>query len=662
MSSEPYSRDLAIVMTYAGQPMDREVLDRWCERGILGLVLAILVFGPLALGAVRGLEFGIIVGFSCAVLLLWALRLWIDPRPQLLWPPICWAVLAFGVYAVIRYRTAEVEYLARQEMIQVLLYGFLFLAVLNNLHRQESTQIISFTLIFVAMAISFYAIYQFVTDSHFIWSLPKKYAHRGSGTYGSPNHLAGLLEILLPLALTYTIAGRVKPLTRVLLGYASLVMLGGLAVTLSRGSWLATAGAMLCLFGVLMFQRGYRIPSAIALTGLVIVTLYLVPRSFALQMRIRRIVTEQGNVDDNVRFKLWRPTYRMWRDYPWFGVGPGHFDTRFRAYRPEGVQRAPEWAHNDYLNTLADWGIVGTGLVASAWVLLAVGVAKTSRSVRLSSGDLGARSGSNKFAFVTGASLGLIAILLHSWVDFNMHIPANAILVVTLMAMITGHQRFATERWWLRLGISMKAVLTIALLAGIGYFVPQAWREATEFVWLNRAEHAPSYSPKQVVLLKQAFAIEPKNPETAHAIGEALRHQSEEGGEHYQGLEGTNYRQLAQDAMQWFQTGMKLDPWDSRNYCGYGWCLDWLERQSESAPYFTRAEELDPNNYFNLNNIGLHYVQLGEFAAAKPWFERSFRLEYVDNPIAQNYLTIINMRLLEAATNEMRAKLDFRPR
>src|SRR5579859_3064276 len=137
--------------------MNRDAVDGWLERGILALVLAILVFGPLALGAVRELEFGIIEAMTVGVLALWTTRLWISPRPQLLWPPICWAVLAFCVYAVIRYRAADIEYVARLELLQVLVYGFLFLAILNNLYRQESVQFITFTLVFVAMAISFYA-------------------------------------------------------------------------------------------------------------------------------------------------------------------------------------------------------------------------------------------------------------------------------------------------------------------------------------------------------------------------------------------------------------------------------------------------------------------------------------------------------------------------
>ena len=642
--------------------MYREILDRWCERGILFLALLILLFGPLALGAVRGLEFGIIEVLTVGVLVLWVARLWINQRPQLLWPPICWAVLAFCLYAIIRYRTADIEYVARHEMLRVLVYGFLFLAILNNLHRQESTQVIAFSLIFLAMTISFYAVYQFVTDSDRVWGLLSPYKHRGSGTYFCPNHLAGFLEVLLPLGLAYTVTGRLRPLMRILVGYAVLVMLAGIAVTLSRGSWLATCIALLGLLVVLIFQRGYRIPALLALVSVALVALFVVPNSFALKVRLRRVMTDQGTVDDSMRFALWRPAFRMWQDYPTWGVGPGHFDPRFHAYRPEGIQRSPDRTHNDYLNTLVDWGWVGAVLVASAWVLLALGVAHTWRSIRLSSGGLGGKSGSNKFAFVVGASLGLVAILVHSWVDFNMQIPANAILVVALMAMITGHLRFATERWWFRPGIPMRVILSLVLVSGWVYLATQGWRQASEFVWLHRAQAAPLYSPAQRDLLQRAFSVDPQNAETAYRIGELLRHQSEEGAEHYQGEQGVNYRQLAEQAMQWYQRGMTLNRWDSRNYLGFGWCLDWLDRKAESAPYFSRAEELDPNNYFNLVCVGLHYIQLGDFAAAKPWFERSLRLESADNPIAQNYLAIANVRLLEAATNEIRARLDFSPK
>lgn len=638
--------------------MNREVFDRWCERGILALVLAILVFGPLALGAVRGLEFSIIMGLTVGVAVLWVARLWLDPHPQLLWPPICWAVLAFTIYAIARYCTADVEYIARHEVLRVLVYAVLFFAVLNNLHRQESTQLISFTLVFLAMAIAGYAAYQFLADYRYVWRIPSLYPHRGSGTYICPNHLGGFLEMLLPLGLAYTLAGRLKPVTKIFLGYAALVILAGIAVTVSRGSWIATCLALLLFFTVMLFRRNHRLP-ALLLLGLLVGggALYL-PKSFFIQRRVQQLVSDKGKVNDDLRFALWAPAWRMWRENPWWGVGPAHFDVRFHAYRPEEVQLTPDRAHNDYLNTLADWGIAGAALVASAWLLLAWGVAKTWRFVARSSSDLGGKSGSNKFAFLLGASLGLVAILVHSFVDFNMHIPANAILCVTLMALLTGQLRFATDNYWRRARVWTRSLATLVLLAAGFCLASEGWRQGSEFVWLERASSAPSFSLAQVEFLKHAFAIEPRNAQTAFALGEAFRHQSQEGGEYYEGQEGMDYRKLAQQAMNWFDRGMKLNPWDSRNFAGYGWCLDWLDRSAESGPYFDQAEALDPNNYFNLNSIGLHYLQTGDFAAARPWFERSLRLQWLDNPVAENFLALANARLLEAATNDVRTQLS----
>ena len=134
--------------------MNRETLDQWCERGILALVLAILVFSPLAFGAARLQEFLVAQALTAMVLLLWLVRMWLNPRPKFLWPPICWIVVAFTGYAIGRYFTSDVEYVARQELLRILVYASLFLAILNNLHRQESTQIIAFTLVFLAMAIT----------------------------------------------------------------------------------------------------------------------------------------------------------------------------------------------------------------------------------------------------------------------------------------------------------------------------------------------------------------------------------------------------------------------------------------------------------------------------------------------------------------------------
>jgi O-antigen ligase len=618
--------------------MNREALDKSCERIILGLVLTILVFGPVAMGAVPTPAFLVIQGLTLAVMLCWMARLWLSPRPQLFWPPICWAVLAFTAYAVIRYFTADLEYVARLEMVRILIYAFLFLAIVNNLYRQEHLQLITQVLIFLAMAISFYAIYQFVSGSDTVWGYPKPYAHRGSGTYFSPNNLAGFLEMILPLGLAWLLVSRAKAVSKVFVGYASVVILAGIAVTASRGGWASTGVALVALFGVLSFHRTYRLPSLALLLLLLGAGLYFVPRAHFLQSRFKEL-TAHDRFNDSARFQVWEPAVLLWRENLWCGVGPNHYNYRFRSFRPETEQLQPDRVHNDYLNTLTDWGILGAALVSSAWALLLAGVIKTWRVVRRTPGELGGKS-SNKFALVLGASLGLLAILAHSVVDFNMHIPANAIVAITLMALLSAFLRFATDQYWRTLRNPARALATLILLIGSGYLAFQGVRRGVEYAWLERARRAPVYSPAQVAALEKAFAVEPKNSETALAVGRAIRAQCWNSGD----------GELAKQAMEWFKRCMQLNPYDGYGFMEYGICLDWpLERQAEARPYFDRAVELDPNGYFTAAQMGWHYIQTGDFAAAWEWFDRSKRLAW-DNQIADSNLKIVTQKLLEEAS------------
>ena len=641
--------------------INRQALDQWCERAILGLVLAILTLTPLAFGgrpqppAGWFMDFLLVDPFLIAqwlmvpVLAAWAVRLWANPCPQILWPPLCWAVLAFTLYAIARYWFADIEYVARQELIRVLVYAFLFFIILNNLQRQESVQAVVVTLAFLAMAISLYAVFQFLTDSTRVWHVFTTYDHRASGTYICPNHLGGLLEMLLPLGLAYTVASRFKPLTKVFMGYATLAMLGGIAATVSRGTFVAATAALLFCIGALLLHRNYRLPALVLVLALVAGGLLFLPRNYSLRARYHRWAM-QGKLEDDLRFYMWEPALEVWRENVWWGAGPDHFDYRFRQHRPEVVQKSPDRVHNDFLNALADWGLAGTALVCAAWAWLAAGVWKTWRAVRSSTQELGARRASNKFAFVLGASAGLLAILIHSAVDFNMHIPANAMVAVALMALLSTHLRFATEQYWVRAMTWTKALASVMLLAGIVYLGQQGVRRVEHNCWMARASRAPDYSAAQVALYEKAFAVEPTDFDAAYGVGEAYRVQSQQKG-------GEDYKELAAKAMEWFARGMKLNPWDGYNFLRYGMCLDWVGRQAESGPYFDRAEQLDPNGYFTIAYIGVHFVELYDFAAAKPWFERSLSLEWIDNRIASSYLQIVNRKLAEGATNEINVRI-----
>jgi len=625
--------------------IDRKRVDGWCERIILGLVLAILVFAPLAMGAVEAWAFLVVQGLAIAVMLVWLLRLWLSPKPQLLWPPLCWVVLAFALYAVARYLTADIEYVARLEMIQVVVYAFLFFAIVNNLYRQESAQIASYTLIFLAMGISGYAVAQLLTHSNHVWNLISPYAGRASGTYISPNNLAGLLEMLLPLAVAHLLVGRMNVVLRILLGYAALVLGAGLAVTFSRAGWVAAAVGLLALLLVLVGHRNHRwralLFSLILLAGgTVFVTKYL-SRTLNYTRRVEHPAAN-ASLDLDVRFNIWTAAGRMWRDHFWWGVGPAHYDYRFREYRPENVQMRPDRVHNDYLNLLADWGAAGGIIVLAGATVFVAGLGKTWRHVRRAENDFGSGQ-SNRFAFFLGASTGLLALAVHSVADFNWHIPANALVGVALLAWLSSNLRYATERYWLDARWPVKLLLTAALAGGAVYLTGQEWRRGHEAFWLMRAERYPDYfSPPHTDALKKAFAAEPMNFETAYNIGESYRADSFNGG--------ANYAALAETAMAWYLRARDLDHHDAYSEMRHGMCLDWLERHDEAEKYFRQAETLDPNGYYTVAIIGWHYVQTGDYAAAQPWFERSMRLEA--NEIARSYLDLVRQKLAAQASGK----------
>ena len=106
--------------------------------------------------------------------------------------------------------------------------------------------------------------------------------------------------MLLPLALACTLTARFKAVTKVFLGYATLVILAGLVVTVSRGAWLSTALSLLILFGALLFQRRYRLASLLVLIVLIAGGFWAAPKALVFQTRINSALPEAGSNNANL--------------------------------------------------------------------------------------------------------------------------------------------------------------------------------------------------------------------------------------------------------------------------------------------------------------------------------------------------------------------------
>ena len=619
--------------------MDRERLDRWLEHGILSLVCIILIAGPFLFGGTRTIDFMWIQGLTTIALILWTIRFWIRDEYRILWPPLAWAILAFVGYVIWRYTGADVEYRARLEMNQILVYTALFFIVLDNFNNKEWTQVIVCTLIFVGMAASMYAVYQYATGSRWIYNTPQPvgYYGRAGGPFICPNHLADYAAMIVPLALAITLMARINIILRILIGYAGIVMLVGAFVSLSRAGCAALGFGVVIMLAILLFNRNFRLKALLVLVLVLIPAVWLGGKSFDAQRRINKGFGNAGFGDD--RFLVWSAATSMWREKFWTGVGPAQFDIRFRPFRQPlaQLQIRPEYVHNDYLNTLADYGMIGFTLVTLAFGLFWLGVVRIWRFVRRGN-DLGSKQ-STRSAIVLGASAGIAAVMLHCIVEFNMHIPALAIVCVTLLAIVTSHWRFATERFWVRPRIFGRLIATLACVALAVWLGVNTVRTVQEQRLVLRAEKMPEHKEAYRALMKKAFAIEPKNAETAYWIGSSLRRQSWAGA--------ADYRQQAEEAMQWFNKSIALDPYTPQSYIGIGMCLDWLDRKQEAWPYFRDALVLDPYNYYVLATYGWHLIQFQAWYPAAKKLSFSIGLQPKDNPMAWSYFKIVKRKLDE---------------
>jgi hypothetical protein len=305
-----------------------------------------------------------------------------------------------------------------------------------------------------------------------------------------------------------------------------------------------------------------------------------------------------------------------------WGGGPGHFDSEFAQYRPPTVQVRPGYAHNDYLNTLCEWGSVGMAIVAAFVVCLYYGAFRTWPVLGQTDPGGGGVLKGDRSAFLMGACIGLLALLFHSVVDFNMHIPANAVTAMTLMALVTAQWRFANERFWMNPHLIGKIVLTLVIVAAMGWLGKQELSRAREIYGQWRTNDERLTTNERLAALESAYNAEPNDYENSYDLGEYYRLASQEGN--------PGYEALGNQALEWYAKSMKSNPLESFVPMRYGMCLDWLGKTNEATPYFDRAEKLDPKNYHVAYYMGRHYVELGDLAAAKRWYQYSLQVYWND--------------------------------
>jgi O-antigen ligase len=253
----------------------------------------------------------------------------------------------------------------------------------------------------------------------------KKASHRLSSTFGNADHLAGYMEMAIPLLLGLFLTG-FRGIKLFLVIVLTVLLFIALILSLSRGGWFGTLSGLFFM-SVALFFNPYFQSKRLFLTlvcGFLVVG-FIVLSSTPVVKRIRTL--EQNNKISIIesRVSRWRGTIAMIKDHPILGTGPGTFAIVFTQYQPPGHANRSFFAHNDYLHFASEVGLLLIAIIV--WMIITLfikGFEKMKNPSRLVRG------------VTIGAMSGITAILVHSISDFNLHIPANALLFTILCAII----------------------------------------------------------------------------------------------------------------------------------------------------------------------------------------------------------------------------------
>jgi len=401
----------------------RQRLERGLRISLFVALCTILMFGPLALGIVEDWSIALFEAAAAAVLLIWMTWHLAAAEIEVRWSPLFAPMIVFfGLVLVqIGFHRSVYLYDSLSELWLTIAYGILaFIGV--QLASADGDFVVRFgkTMAAFGAVYAVYAVLQGFTSEGTIYWRIKPRAGNVYGSYVNHNHYAGFIELLFPFALVLALDGSVRGAKRVLLVFAATLMAASVFLCQSRGGMIAVTveTAFLAVFWMRRFSPRK--------SAAVFVLFCLVTASF-LAWIAPQVGSRITDIHDPARWLIHRDSFRMFAAHPFLGSGLGTFATAFPHYRLFYDGFFINNAHDDYLELLLETGLAG--FAAGVWFLVML--------YREGLRNLQPAKPSPASLICTAALAGCTGMLAHSFMDFNLHVPANAALFYVLCAIAT---------------------------------------------------------------------------------------------------------------------------------------------------------------------------------------------------------------------------------
>ena len=404
---------------------------------VRGGICGVVAFAVLSHGAVEPWAQAVMECAAGLLLVLWALYFFGSRREeQIAVPMLLFPLAAFAVLVIVQlsFRLTASTFTTRIELQLLLSMLILLFLAAQSFQTLPDWRNFAWFVMILAFLVAGLGILQHLTfNGKLYWFREMRYGGVPFGPYVNRNHFAGFAELVLPTALVPLLLGRVRRRRLIIVGILAVIPLSALLLSASRGG-IISLGAELAFLALVLALR--RTGGKHLVVGGIVVMLALLTVSWLgvseILSRFSKLQTME--VTESKRSSMRHGAWRIFVDHPVLGTGLGTLQQVYPPYETLYDGKIVNHAHNDYLEALAETGVAG-GLCC-AWF---VGALMFGALSFLQSGDTSFANTLRLSGFT--ACWGL---LVHSLVDFNLHIPSNLLLFLLMSLLATAEIRQVT--------------------------------------------------------------------------------------------------------------------------------------------------------------------------------------------------------------------------
>jgi len=392
---------------------------------------AVLLLAPLAFGAVEPWSIFALEACAVALMLVWAARHWLHNQLDIVSNALYLPMAAFFALIALQWVTGASAYrhVTYTHLLLYAAYGMIAFVVTQSLRRSSQFEDMATVITGYGAVVSVQAVLQGIApNGKLLWIWPSAQGGWLYGSYVNHNHYAGLMELLTPFPIVLAVTRFTDGNRRMVVAGIAALMAGSIFLSGSRGGMLAFCIQMVVLAVLLLRSRHGHWKNAVTLGAVLLLVIgFLVwLGGNDLTHRLVSIHTEaREEVTGGMRVSIDRDGLRMFLKRPTLGWGMGTFPTVYPQFRSFYTTFFVNEAHNDYLQLLVETG--AAGFLIALWFLILTARKASSKLMNWTETATG--------SITVAALLGCIGILVHSALDFNLQIPANAAIFYVLCAI-----------------------------------------------------------------------------------------------------------------------------------------------------------------------------------------------------------------------------------